>query len=358
MELERLSRRDFLKLTLAGFFTLARPGQAGFRPAAAKMDLGGATSSLAATETQGRVAKASIDLYDAPSAKAKSLKSLYQDAVYPISAVTLGDDSVAYNRVWYNLNGEGFAHSGGVQPVKVQANEISTAIPEGGQLAEISVPFTDAMWWPDGSQAVAYRLYYGTTHWVTRLDTDSSGKTWYEVYDDKIKDTYFLKPAHVRLIGPGQLQPISPAVDPADKRIEVRLAEQILIAYEKDQPVFYARTATGGSFSNGNFSTPPGRHHTRTKRPSRHMAAGDRAAANSYDLPGVPWVSYFTKEGLAIHGTYWHNDFGKPRSHGCINLSSAAARWVYLWTIPTVLPDETIAYDVDGTPVDVVDTTI
>jgi len=50
------------------------------------------------------------------------------------------------------------------------------------------------------------------------------------------------------------------------------------------------------------------------------MARGN-LAANGYDLPGVPWNSYITEEGIAFHGTYWHNNFGKPRSHGCINLT-------------------------------------
>jgi lipoprotein-anchoring transpeptidase ErfK/SrfK len=65
------------------------------------------------------------------------------------------------------------------------------------------------------------------------------------------------------------------------------------------------------------------------------MADGDFAAPASYDLPGVPWVSYLTDSGISFHGTYWHNDFGKPRSHGCINLPTPSARWVYLWTRPT-----------------------
>jgi lipoprotein-anchoring transpeptidase ErfK/SrfK len=57
-----------------------------------------------------------------------------------------------------------------------------------------------------------------------------------------------------------------------------------------------------------------------------------------YDLPGVPWVSFFTGNGEAFHGTYWHNDFGHPRSHGCINLSNSAAKFIYRWTRPTVPP--------------------
>ena len=83
------------------------------------------------------------------------------------------------------------------------------------------------------------------------------------------------------------------------------------------------------------------------------MAAGDRAAANSYDLPGIPWVCYITEDGVAFHGTYWHNDYGKPRSHGCINLTPQAARWIYLWTMPYVDPQKDGDYDETATAVDV-----
>jgi lipoprotein-anchoring transpeptidase ErfK/SrfK len=138
------------------------------------------------------------------------------------------------------------------------------------------------------------------------------------------------------------------------KRLEVRLAEQLVVAYEDNQPVFMARAATGAKFSNGDFRTPPGEYITNRKRPSRHMASGDRAAANSYDLPGVPWVCYITESGIAFHGTYWHNDFGKPRSHGCINVSSDSARWIYRWTFPSVSLDKQTHNDETGTFVQVI----
>ena len=50
-------------------------------------------------------------------------------------------------------------------------------------------------------------------------------------------------------------------------------------------------------------------------------AADHRPAA--YELPGVPWVSYFTGNGVAFHGTYWHDNFGSPTSHGCLNMRNA-----------------------------------
>ena len=54
----------------------------------------------------------------------------------------------------------------------------------------------------------------------------------------------------------------------------------------------------------------------------------------SFDLPGIPWVSYFTTGGVAFHGTYWHNDYGAPRSHGCVNVTSEDAKWLFRWSMP------------------------
>ena len=98
--------------------------------------------------------------------------------------------------------------------------------------------------------------------------------------------------------------------------------------------VFATRISTGGKRRSGTYTTPSGDFITFHKRPTRHMAAGD-IASNGFDLPGVPWVLYITKSGISFHGTYWHNDFGRPRSHGCINLTPQAAKWLYRWTIPT-----------------------
>ena len=53
-------------------------------------------------------------------------------------------------------------------------------------------------------------------------------------------------------------------------------------------------------------------------------------ASEYYYLPGVPWVMYFF-QGYAIHGTYWHHNFGKPMSHGCVNLTIEDAKWFYNW---------------------------
>jgi len=188
---------------------------------------------------------------------------------------------------------------------------------------------------------------------VIEAVVDESGNNWYGVKDDKWEYTYYVSPSHLRIIPSTEIQPISGDVAAQHKRIEVRLPEQVMIAYEYNEPVFMARVATGAVFSNGDFSTQPGRYMTFHKRSTRHMARGN-LAANGYDLPGVPWNSYITEEGIAFHGTYWHNNFGRPRSHGCINLTPQAAKWLYLWTLPSVPPDQEWIYEESGTAVDII----
>ena len=64
------------------------------------------------------------------------------------------------------------------------------------------------------------------------------------------------------------------------------------------------------------------------------MIGGTAGDSSFYDLPGIGWISYFTGSGCAFHSTYWHNDYGKPRSHGCVNLLPEDAKWVYRWSMP------------------------
>ena len=337
---KNLSRRDFLKKTGAGllaclFFPLLREIE----------HLNIQTPS----HRQGRILNNQATLYDQPSFSGKMLQMYWQDVIVPITGVTVGTGEPSYNPVWYQINHQGFIHSGSVQPVDTILNPVRRRIPSLGRLAEITVPFTDAVWSPQTPVRIAYRLYYGTTFWVTGVFVDNSGKIWYRIPDDKWEITYYADARHLHLVNSNEIAPISPNVPPEEKRLEIHLEDQVVIALEGDRPVFMTRTATGARFSDGDFRTPAGRYITNRKRPSRHMAAGDRAASNSYDLPGVPWVSYLTKSGIAFHGTYWHNDFGRPRSHGCVNVSSEAARWIYRWTLPQVPINEVYWSENNGT---------
>jgi lipoprotein-anchoring transpeptidase ErfK/SrfK len=137
----------------------------------------------------------------------------------------------------------------------------------------------------------------------------------------------------LRPITPAELAPISPEV--RDKRLVVSLDQQMLVAYEGDRAVFRTRVSTGTSWFGDSgavldFNTPFGEHRVYSKWIADHMRGDD------FDLPGIGWVTYFTESGAAVHSTYWHNDYGRPRSHGCVNAPPEAARWVFRWTTPEV----------------------
>jgi lipoprotein-anchoring transpeptidase ErfK/SrfK len=137
--------------------------------------------------------------------------------------------------------------------------------------------------------------------------------------------------------------------------LTVNVTEEIVTAFEDNKPVFMTRCSTGRRSYSIFRTTPLGWHITNHKRLTRHMAAGDPASAEGFDLPGIPWVSYFTKSGVSFHGTYWHNDFGTPRSHGCVNLTSQAAKWVLRWSTPTVPPGQQYVLKDYGTAVNVIE---
>ncbi len=354
-DLDRLSRREFLQWTqrgLLGLFTLllAERGQGKERIAPLTAPL-----SDEPTPELGRVLDNKLSLYMRPSFSSRLVNMYWRDLVLPINGVTVGDGYPDYNRVWYLVNNEGYAHSGNIQPVAVRQNQPASSVPETGVLAEVTVPFTDALRDPNRHDWFVYRLYYSTVFWVTAVVQDKQGGKWYRIPDDKRRTEYYASAAHLRIIPATELAPIPPLAPNAEKRLEVRLADQVLVGYEGSRPVFMTRIASGGHFLDGDYTTPAGSYITNRKRPSRHMASEDLAAPSAYDLPGVPWVCYLTKSGISFHGTYWHNDFGKPRSHGCINLSPQAAKWVYRWTAPAVPYAEATFIAEEGTKVDILD---
>lgn len=375
IRLDHLSRREFLQWSgrgLAGMFTLALlekmegkerliPAQESIAPLSnnSAFPMGNTLFADSEVPEKGRVLDNTLSIYSRPSFSSTLVNMYWRDLIFPINGVTIGDQYPAHNRVWYLINNnEGYAHSGKVQPVALRYNKPMTKFTKQGMLAEVTVPYTDAVKDPNVKvkpTRFVYRLYYSTVHWILDVITDKEGQKWYRVRDDKMKMEYYVNAEHLSPIAPEALAPISPHVPAKDKRLEVRLGEQVVVAYEGSQAVFMALTASGGRFIDGDYTTPKGRYMTNRKRPSRHMASEDLAAPTAYDLPGVPWVSYLTLSGISFHGTYWHNDFGKPRSHGCINLSPAAARWIYRWSNPPVPYGEHTWSKEEGTQVDVVD---
>ncbi len=117
---------------------------------------------------------------------------------------------------------------------------------------------------------------------------------------------------------PGSVKP--PVAGRSGRWIDVNLSRQRLTAYQGNTPVFSAL------ISGGLPGTPTvvGRFRINTKLTSTRMRGP------GYDLPNVPYTMYFYK-GYAIHGTYWHHNFGRPMSHGCVNMRTSDAAWLFNW---------------------------
>jgi lipoprotein-anchoring transpeptidase ErfK/SrfK len=120
--------------------------------------------------------------------------------------------------------------------------------------------------------------------------------------------------------------PVAGAAKPkAQKSIVVSVGQQMLWAYKGDNVVLSSYVSTGRA----GFDTPVGSYAVLTKLPSQTMEGV--IGGEYYNVPDVPWVLYFTNSGHALHGTYWHNSFGTPMSHGCVNLPLDVAAWLYDW---------------------------
>ncbi len=121
---------------------------------------------------------------------------------------------------------------------------------------------------------------------------------------------------------PSNAQAASPPFIEPGKWIEIDLSAQKLTAWQGNTPVYATLISAGVP----DHPTPTGVFHVNEKLPSDHLTGP------GYDYPNVPYVMYFLAGGYAIHGTYWHSNFGHPMSHGGVDLQTSAAQWLYNWT--------------------------
>jgi lipoprotein-anchoring transpeptidase ErfK/SrfK len=330
------SRRNFLKISAGTALSLA------FR----NLHLDGMSGwDVTLSSRLGRTIY-SRRYYQSPTTASEELGYYITDAEVNIYEATIGEAMEEHNPIWYRTD-DGWVHSTYVQPVQDVKNEPVWDIPEKGFLAEVTVPWTQAWSNKDNKLKRAYHFYFGSTHWVNLVSKDDYGYVWYRVLDDLKGGYYYVLAEDLRRVPANELTPITPEIQ--DKQIVINLDEQQLAAYENGRVVMAARVSTG--YFEGD--TPRGEFRVERKQPSRHMAA-DESHGNGFDLPGVPWVSFISWTGVSMHGTYWHNGYGEPRSHGCINLAPQAAKWIYRWTLPNVPADEDYVESDNGTLVKVV----
>ena len=327
-----LSRRNFLKLGALGLSSLA------FRKIP---DFG----ELADAESIIRVAidaSESVSVYSQPDDKSTIKFQRFRDEIVNVYYEVISDKSPVYNPLWYRVWG-GYIHCAHVQRVQLKLNPVPEKLGEVIRLVEITVPFTQSyLQRKPGEWTPIYRLYYNSLHWVSEIVEGPDGNAWYRIKDELIGSdnlNYYIPAAHARLIPTEETSPISPDINPDKKYIEVSLADQELTAYEEGRVVLRTKISSGLDYIPPGeipWKTPTGRFNVQTKMPSKHMGGAELTDdLTAYVLPGVPWAAFFEPEnGIAFHGTFWHQNFGMPMSHGCINMKTEEARWIYRWTTP------------------------
>ena len=151
------------------------------------------------------------------------------------------------------------------------------------------------------------------------LSTDATAQGDLPVYDESL----FIAPA-----APTMSEVIAESgADPnGEKWFDVDLTNEYLVAYQGDTPVLQTLVSTGLP----GHETPAGEFYILQKLPVQTMSGV--IGGEYYNVPDVPDVEYFTPYGHAIHGTYWHNNFGHEMSHGCVNVPLDLAHFLYEWS--------------------------
>jgi lipoprotein-anchoring transpeptidase ErfK/SrfK len=345
-----VSRRGFLKMAGLGLGAMAlRPlssklgnrqiSRAVLLPDFPQADLLGRNCAADTNLSGGKIA-----LKTRPDINSATVRDVYGDDVFPwlkeVSAETI---DVNYpNQRWVETP-EGYIHSLYLQPCKNLPNTPLSALPQGqaGFWAEVTVPYVNLFmensvpitgWMKDHvTYGLQPRLYYAQVTRVDQIRTSDSETIQYRVNDRYNPGEFcWAEGAAFRPLTDEDVSPINPDVDPATKKIVVNTSYQTLTCKEGDQEVYFCRVSTG--MQEG--MTPLGEHPVYWKLISIRMAAN--TVASSYDLPGIPWTTFFAQGGVAIHGATSHNDFGTVRSHGCVNCQPEDAKWIFRWSQPTV----------------------
>lgn len=351
-----LSRREFLKLSAAGV--------GGLGLAAHLVQLGLAETPLAPELPEfpsagrlGRVIGGRVPIKVRADIESKDVTFVNDDDVLPWLREVVGQRPLWYSQRFVETE-QGYVYAPNLQPVRNLPNQAVKALPaEGGFWAEVSVPYVDltlanpparSPWLKNGAKP---RLYYSQVMWIDQIKSGADGQVYYRVKEKygTFGDIFWAAAEAFRPITAEEIAPISP--EASEKQVQVNLLNQSLVCLENGREVYFARISTGGKWDkDGNpsedWATPLGAHTIWRKLVSVHMTGG--TTGGGYDLSGIGWTTLFSSNGVAIHSTFWHNSFGIPKSHGCVNAQPEDAKWVFRWTNPGV-PYETGDVTISGT---------
>jgi lipoprotein-anchoring transpeptidase ErfK/SrfK len=184
----------------------------------------------------------------------------------------------------------------------------------------------DSTLYHNGKHTLRLRVvYFGLNYdeYYTPIRIQNSGAQASAADDPTANDTTADGSSEQDADKPAEPAPVTFRTDaPADgkKWIEIDISDQRLVAWQGDVPVFETIVSTGKP----GWRTLPGVFNVYRKYEETRMRGAD------YDTPDVPWTMYYSG-GFAIHGAYWHNNFGTPVSHGCVNLRVPEAKALYEW---------------------------
>lgn len=182
--------------------------------------------------------------------------------------------------------------------------------------------------WNDGTDAFYKQVLKSNGEW-----TENTGNP---IFDNKPVASLPSKPA---VNTSSQVLGSHIAADGSEKWIEIDLSDFKLYAWEGSRKVYDFSVSTGRP----GYETPTGEFRVWSKVRSQAYKGGSKARGDYYYLPNVPYSLFFggghipNRQGYAIHGAYWHNDFGiKNRSSGCINVKPEEAGILYQWAGPAM----------------------
>jgi lipoprotein-anchoring transpeptidase ErfK/SrfK len=319
----------------------------------------------------GRVNVGKVEIKKRPNADSQTVSVLYEDAVVEWILEVVGTNAYRNNQRYVETP-EGYIWAPYLQPVRNIPNVPVQSLPDSsrgpGMWVEVSVPYVDLLLYnpPPRSPGLqnrlelkqSPRLYFSQVTWVDQQKVNEEGKTQYRLNEPfgGYGDIYWALAEAFRPLMSDEISPISPDVE--EKRIEVNISRQTLSCFEGPREVYFCRISSGALWDAwGNsvdaWATPLGIYPIWRKLISLHMSGG--SSGGGWDLPAIAWTSLFAENGVAIHSTFWHNNFGEPMSHGCVNASPDDAKWIFRWTLPTISldpGDETIPWP-GGTSVEV-----
>lgn len=348
-----VSRRSFLKLSALSL------GGVAFRAWNADNFL----NDFSQYDRLGR-AFSKVEIKARPDVNSNTVSLLYDDDVVPWLREVVGYHPYRYKQRWVETP-SGYIWASELQPVRYLPNEPLLTLPDSslgsGMWAEITVPWVDIKLEQKPKspglrnrikEGMPIRLYYSQILWIDQIDVNEEGKVFYRVNERfGYGDLMWAEAEAFRPLTKDEVAPINPDVE--DKRIEINVEEkyQSLSCFEGNYEVYYCRIAGGKKFDPDGIpldssSTPTGTHTIWRKLVSTHMSGGTTGAG--YDLPGIGWTALFSGNGVAIHSTFWHNNYGgELMSHGCINACPEDAKWIFRWTNPPVYYDPGDLYSKD-----------